>query len=309
MATHHCIDIESLPEHAVDLILARAQGIIGHHLETGTYPQNLKGKVIFNLFFEDSTRTRMSFETAVIRGGGHAVNLSAKHSSMNKGESFTDTLETLNAMRPDAIVMRHTEYNAPTFAARVMSCPIINAGDSWRAHPTQGLLDLLTMRQVRPDLRGATVAICGDIAHSRVARSNYILLSRLGLNLRIVAPEAFMPKPKEFAKAERFTHFEQGIKGADFIMMLRIQKERISEGLLHFTDRDFSLSYGLTGERLDRLAPHAYVMHPGPMNRNLEISDDAADDPQRSLILAQVANGVPVRMAVLEYCFGLLGGE
>ncbi len=307
MSNHHCIDIESLPEHAVDLILNRAQAIIDGHTKTGTYPNTIKGKVVYNLFFEDSTRTRMSFETATLRGGGQVVTMAMKQSSMNKGESFTDTLLTLSAMKPDAIVMRHTEYNAPLFAAQIMSCPIINAGDSWRAHPTQALLDLLTMRQVvKGDMRGLTVAICGDIAHSRVARSNYITLSRAGVNLRLVAPEMLMPKPKEFTKAERFTNFEKGIQGVDFIMMLRIQKERLNEGGLHLTDRDYAVEYGLTGERLDRLAPNAYVMHPGPMNRNLEISDDAADDPRRSLVLKQVANGVPVRLAVLEYCFGLL---
>jgi aspartate carbamoyltransferase catalytic subunit len=299
---NHCTDIASLSSADIEKILERAQELCHIYEKDGAYPQSLAGKLIYTVFFEDSTRTRVSFETAALRAGAHMLSIPMKNSSVNKGESFSDTLMTLDSYAPDAVIMRSSDYNAPQFAAQIMSCSIINAGDSWRAHPTQALLDALTIRQHKGSINGLKIAICGDISHSRVARSNYELLSKLGANLRIVAPDFFMPKPKEFEAAERYTDFEKGIKDCDIVMMLRIQKERIKESGIIMSDRDYAVSHGLTGERIDRLCHSALIMHPAPMNRGVEIDDEAADDPHRSLIFKQMANGVPTRIAVMEYC-------
>ena len=293
--TFHLPDIESLSDKDIETILAKAQSYCEGNVE-----RSLEGKIIFNIFMEDSTRTRMSFEVAAKRLGADVVNFGSSGSSLKKGETHTDTFQTLNAYAPDAVVLRSPEYNAPRFAMAMFDAPIINAGDSWRAHPTQGLLDALTLRQTKGDLKGLTIAICGDIAHSRVARSNYELLARLGVSMRIIAPEMLMPKPKDFVNAERFTNMDKGLSGVDCVMMLRVQKERMSEGFIG-EDIDFFYNYGLTQERLQLCADDVHVMHPGPMNRGVEIADDVADDPNRSLILKQVANGVPVRMAILDY--------
>jgi aspartate carbamoyltransferase catalytic subunit len=219
---------------------------------------------------------------------------------LNKGENLDDTFATLAAYKPDAVILRSSEYAAPRYAKAVFDCPVINAGDSWRAHPTQALLDALTIRQSKGSLTGLTVAICGDIAHSRVARSNYELLTRLGMNIRLIAPELLMPKPTEMPMAERFTSMEDGVKNVDVIMMLRIQKERM-QGADIGSDVDFFYEYGLNHDRLLMAKKDAIILHPGPMNRNVEISDAVADDPYKSMILKQVENGVPVRMAVLDY--------
>ena len=293
--TFHMPDIESLNDNDIKVILNKAQKYADGFLE-----KSLAGKIIFNIFMEDSTRTRMSFEVAAKRLGADVVNFSANASSLKKGESHTDTFQTLNAYDPDAVVLRSAEYNAPRFALTQFDAPVINAGDSWRAHPTQALLDALTLRQALENLEGKTIAICGDIAHSRVARSNYELLNRLGLSVRIIAPELMMPKPSEFTKAKRFTSMDEGLSGVDCVMMLRIQKERMSEGFSG-SDIDFFYDYGLTQDRLRLCHDNLYVMHPGPMNRGVEIADDVADDPKKSLILKQVANGVPTRMAILDY--------
>ncbi len=293
--TFHMPDIESLSDADIHAILDKAQTYC-----EGTYEQSLKNKIIFNIFMEDSTRTRMSFEVAAKRLGAEVVNFGSSGTSLKKGETHADTFQTLNAYAPDAVVLRSSEYNAPRFAMTQFDAPVINAGDSWRAHPTQALLDALTLRQAKGDLKGLTVAICGDIAHSRVARSNYELLSRLGVSVRIIAPEMMMPKPSEFAMARRYTDMAEGLVGVDCVMMLRIQKERMSEGFMG-SDIDFFIDYGLTQERLSLCAKDVVVMHPGPMNRGVEIADDVADDPHRSLILKQVKNGVPTRMAILDY--------
>lgn len=298
----HCIDIEKLSDDDIHSILERAQNLCEHYQNQGSYPNTLEGKLIYTVFMEDSTRTRISFETAVLRAGGQVLSVPLQASSVNKGESVSDTFMTLDSYNPDAVIIRSRDYNAPHFAATVMNCSIINAGDSWRAHPTQALLDALTIRQTLGDIKGLNIAICGDLAHSRVARSNYELLHRLGANIRIVAPDFFMPKPKEFSNATRFTDFEDGIKDCDVIMMLRVQKERIAEGGLVMSDQDYSIAYGLNAERHQRLAPNAFIMHPAPMNRGLEIDDECADHPEKSLIFKQMANGVPTRIAVLEHC-------
>lgn len=292
--TIHVPDIASLSDDVIDRILTRAEYYASGHLDKA-----LDGKVILNAFMEDSTRTRISFETAVKRLGGDVINFNAGSSSLKKGETHADTFAVLNAYHPDAVILRSSEYNAPRFAMTMFDCPVINAGDSWRAHPTQALLDAFTLKQAKADLSGLTVAICGDIAHSRVARSNYELLSRLGVSVRVIAPELLMPKPTEMEQATRFTAMEDGLKDVDAVMMLRIQKERVAEGG-HGSDIDFFHAYGLTQDRLQLAKPDAVVMHPGPMNRGVEIADDVADDPRRSLILKQVENGVYVRMAILD---------
>lgn len=292
----HCPDIDSLSDKDIHAILDKAERFSAARPEP-----SLSGRVIFNIFMEDSTRTRMSFEVAAKRLGAEVVNFNAGHSSLGKGESHADTFATLNAYAPDAVILRSGEYNAPRFAMTQFKCPVINAGDSWRAHPTQAFLDALTLKQARGTLAGLTVAICGDLAHSRVARSNYALLTRLGVSIHIIAPELLMPRPTEFESALRYTSMEDGLQGVDAVMMLRIQKERMESGLQGGGDIDFFHAYGLTQDRLALAKPGACVMHPGPMNRNVEIADDVADDPHRSLILKQVANGIPVRMAVLDY--------
>lgn len=298
--TRHLLDIESLGPGAAEKIMDRAEAWAAA-LDAGKKIEPvLAGKVFFNLFFEESTRTRMSFELAAKRLGAETVNFASQTSSLKKNESYYDTLANLAAMRPDGVILRHSEYNAPRFAAGIFKCPVINAGDSWRAHPTQALLDALTMRQIKGKIAGLTVAICGDIAHSRVARSNYVLLTRLGATVRIVAPPMLMPQEKEFVNAQRCETLEDGIKGADIIMMLRLQKERMQAGMID-SDSAYFKAYGLNPERLALAKPDVYVMHPGPMNRGVEISDEVADDPQKSLILKQAALGVPVRMAVLEW--------
>ncbi len=301
--THHMLDIESLAPGVVEDLMDRAEHWAAQLDAGNPVPRVLDGRIFFNLFFEESTRTRMSFELAAKRLGADVINFAASSSSLKKNESYYDTLANLAAMRPDGVILRHSEYNAPRFAAGIFKCPVINGGDSWRAHPTQALLDALTMRRMKGKIAGLTVAICGDIAHSRVARSNYVLLTRLGAKVRIMAPPMLMPQEKEFAQAERCDTLEKGIKDADIIMMLRLQKERMQAGMID-SDTAYHKAYGLTPERLALAHPDVYVMHPGPMNRGVEISDEVADDPQRSLILRQTALGVPVRMAVLEWACG-----
>ncbi len=288
-------DIETLSDNDIKIILDKAQ-----KYSEGHYERSLEGKIIFNIFMEDSTRTRMSFEVAAKRLGADVVNFGSSGTSLKKGETHADTFQTLNAYAPDAVVIRSGEYNAPRFAMTQLDTPVINAGDSWRAHPTQALLDALTLRQAKGTLEGVTLAICGDIAHSRVARSNYELMNRLGVSVRIIAPELMMPKPTEFANAARYTDMDAGLVGVDCVMMLRIQKERMSEGFSG-SDVDFFIDYGLTQNRLNLCDRNAVVMHPGPMNRGVEIADDVADDPTKSIILKQVQNGVPTRMAILDY--------
>ena len=277
-----------------------------HELEKGDFVSDaLRGKVVLSLFFENSTRTRVSFEMAAKRLGAQVINWDIEESSLKKGESFDDTIKTLNAMGPDAIVIRHSEYGAPDYVAKLVNRPVINAGDSWREHPTQALLDALTIEQARGGIEGLRVAICGDIAHSRVAHSNMILLRKMGAEVHAVAPPALLPEKFPVEGVRVFSTLEEGIAGCDIVMMLRLQKERMHDSMIG-TDIEYFRKFGLTHERLALAKPGALVMHPGPMNRGVEIADEVADDPERSLILKQVANGVPVRMAVLEM---LLAGK
>ncbi|HEY8191917.1 MAG TPA: aspartate carbamoyltransferase catalytic subunit [Alphaproteobacteria bacterium] len=295
----HLTGINALSPDDIRTILDRAQDY-ARRLEDSSFRSDLlRGRVIMSLFFENSTRTRVSFEMAAKRLGADVINWDVEASSLKKGESFSDTISTLNAMKPDAIVIRHSEFGAPDYVAQRVDCPVINAGDSWREHPTQALLDALTLQQRGLKLDGSlTVAICGDIAHSRVASSNMILLRKMGVNVNIIAPAPLMPKKLPAGGVKTFSSLEEGLKGCDAVMMLRLQRERMQDGMIGSEDEYFR-QYGLTMEKLALAEPAALVMHPGPMNRGVEIADDVADDPTRSLILQQVANGVPVRMAVL----------
>lgn len=291
--------IGPLSKDEILALLDRAQDY-AVRLAHGTFQSDLlRGKAIFTLFFEDSTRTRTSFELAAKRLGAEVINWDEKTSSVSKGETFLDTIQTLGAMKPDAIIVRHKEYGAPDFIAKLVDCPVINAGDSWREHPTQALLDALTIRQHFGTIEGLNIAICGDVAHSRVASSNMILLRKLGAHVRVIAPPALKPEKFPADGIETYDDMTQGLKNCDVVMMLRNQKERMQSGLIA-SDEEFFTQYGLTHEKIAQANQGAMVMHPGPMNRGVEISGELADDPQHSLILKQVQNGVPTRMAVLD---------
>ena len=290
------LSIDSLTDAQIETVLDRATTYFASNRE-GRSNESLAGRIVFNVFYESSTRTAMSFATAVHRLGASAISLSVEHSSVRKGETLEDTARTLNAMRPDALVIRHRENGAPAAVASIMEAPVINAGDGTNEHPTQALLDAATLRQHLGRIQGLTIAICGDIKHSRVARSNALLLPRLGADVRLAGPAELMPDGLTPLS------IDEAIDGADVVMMLRVQRERLEEELGdapgEYLDR-----YGLTRERLARAAPGAVVMHPGPMNRGVEIDPLIADDPQRSLITLQVEMGVAVRMACLELLVG-----
>jgi aspartate carbamoyltransferase catalytic subunit len=263
----------------------------------------LRGKMIVNLFYEASTRTRTSFEIAAKRLGADAVSITAASSSVSKGESLVDTLNTLAAMRPDAIVMRHSASGAPHFLSRHLPTPIINAGDGTHEHPTQALLDARTILDRRERLEGLRVAIIGDIAHSRVARSNIHLLAKFGVEIVLCGPASLLPPElTQLAPGVRLTtDIREAIRDTDVIMMLRVQLERQHEA--NFPASEYFQFYGLRLEHLDAAKPDAIVMHPGPINRGRELSSEVADF-QRSVILNQVENGIAVRMAVLERVIG-----
>jgi aspartate carbamoyltransferase catalytic subunit len=287
------LSIDSLSDAQIGTILDRADFYLAANRSGGS-SNALAGKLVFNLFYENSTRTLMSFSTAAHRLGGSVVTLPVEQSSVKKGETLEDTARTLNAMRPDVVVIRHRENGAPQRVAEIMDSPVINAGDGTDEHPTQALLDAATMRCRFGSFEGLTVAICGDIRHSRVAHSNALLLPWLGAKVRLGGPPLLMPDDLLAPHS-----VDEAIEGADVVMMLRVQRERLEEELGdapgEYLDR-----YGLTSERLAKAAPNAVVMHPGPMNRGVEIDGAIADDAERSLISLQVEYGVAVRMACLE---------
>ena len=290
------LSIDSLTDAQIGTILDRAEGFFTSNRQ-GRSSAALAGRIVFNVFYENSTRTAMSFATAAHRLGASPVSLSVEHSSVKKGETLEDTARTLNAMRPDALVIRHRESGAPAATALIMDAPVINAGDGTNEHPTQALLDAATIRHRLGRIQGLTVAICGDIKHSRVARSNALLLPRLGADVRLAGPAELMPDgvpPRTV---------DEAIEGADVVMMLRVQRERLEEDLGDVPG-EYLERYGLTRERLSGAAPNAVVMHPGPMNRGVEIDPLLADDPERSLVNLQVEMGVAVRMACLELLVG-----
>ena len=292
------LGIEPLDRAEMEAILDRAKHFQRQQVE-GRKSDQLRGRLLVNLFFESSTRTRTSFEIAAKRLGADTISITASGSSVDKGESLVDTLNTLGAMRPDAIVMRHSASGAPHFLARYLPTPIINAGDGTHEHPTQALLDARTILDRRATLEGLCVAIIGDIAHSRVARSNMYLLSKFGARIVLCGPASLLPvQLAEITGGVTLTHdIREAIRDADVIMMLRVQLERQHEAA--FSASEYFRFYGLRLEHLELAKPDVMVMHPGPINRGREISSEVADS-QRSVILNQVENGIAVRMAVLE---------
>ena len=304
LRTKDLLGIEPLTAEEISLILDTAEGFKEVSERPVKKVPALRGQLVINLFMEASTRTRVSFEIAEKRLSADTLNFSASGSSVEKGETLIDTAENLMAMRPDMIVIRHKHPGAPKMLAERLPASIINAGDGAHEHPTQALLDAFTIRERLGRLDGINVSIVGDIAHSRVVRSNIHLLTKMKANVTIAGPPTLIPAEIERMGRVRVVHsLDEAIEGADVIMMLRIQIER--QGKLSFPSlREYYNTFGLTPERLRRSKPEAIVMHPGPMNRGVEIASDVADNPERSVILEQVTNGVAVRMAVLY----LLGG-
>ncbi len=297
------LGIEDLSRTEIEAILQRAKDFQPVQNQSFQRWDTLRGKMIVNLFFEASTRTRTSFEIAAKRLGADAISITASGSSVSKGESLVDTLNTLGAMRPQAIVMRHAASGAPKFLSRYLPIPIINAGDGTHEHPTQALLDARTILDSRPSLENLRVAIIGDIAHSRVARSNVYLLSKFGASVVLCGPPSLLPRElAQLAPGVSLTNnIQEAIKDADVVMMLRVQLERQHE--VPMSAGEYFQFYGLRLEHLAAARPDAIVMHPGPINRGRELSSEVADS-QRSVILNQVENGISVRMAVLERVVG-----
>jgi aspartate carbamoyltransferase catalytic subunit len=294
----HLLTVEGLGAQEINFLLDLADQAADANRLAGKKRDILRGRTLINLFFEASTRTQSSFEMAAKRLGADVMNMNVSTSSVQKGETLVDTAMTLNAMRPDIIVVRHHAAGAVELLAQKIDCSVINAGDGAHQHPTQALLDALTIRRVKGRVAGLTVAICGDILHSRVARSNINVLNTLGARVRIAAPSTLLPARPERLGAEVFTDMWKALDGADVVMMLRLQRERM-EGSYVPSTREYFHFFGLDQEKLARAKPDAVVMHPGPMNRGVEIASTVADH-SRSVIRDQVEMGVAVRMAVLE---------
>ena len=294
----HLLGIAGLNHPEIAALLDRADTAVGLSRRRDKKNPVLRGLTQINLFFEASTRTQASFELAGKRLGADVMNMSVASSSVKKGETLIDTAMTLNAMHPDILVIRHSAAGAAALLARKVDCAVINAGDGAHEHPTQALLDALTIRRHKGRLDGLTIAICGDILHSRVARSNIILMNTMGARVRAVGPSTLMPAGIEQMGPEPFTRMEDGLRDADVVMMLRLQRERMAGGFVPSV-REYFRHFGLDAEKLAVAKPDCLVMHPGPMNRGVEIASDIADGPQ-SVIEEQVEMGVAVRMAVME---------
>jgi aspartate carbamoyltransferase catalytic subunit len=294
----HLLGIAGLSPQSITALLDMAEEAVEVSRQIEKKRSTLRGRTLINLFFEASTRTQSSFELAGKRLGADVMNMSVASSSVRKGETLIDTAMTLNAMRPDIIVVRHAQAGAVNLLARKVDCSVVNAGDGAHEHPTQALLDALTIRRNKGRIAGLTVAICGDIAHSRVARSNILLLSALGARVRAIGPSTLLPSGIERMGVEVHRDMESGLKDADIVMMLRLQRERMNGGYVP-SSREYFRFFGLDGQKLSFAKKDALVMHPGPMNRGVEIDSGVADGAQ-SLIREQVEMGVAVRMAVLE---------
>jgi aspartate carbamoyltransferase catalytic subunit len=295
----HLLAIAELSRDDIESLLDRAEAYVPFLERRVKKLDVLKGRTLINLFFEASTRTQSSFELAGKRLGADVVNMSASASSVSKGETLIDTAATLNAMSPDLLVVRHPSSGAAQLLARKVGCSVINAGDGQHEHPTQALLDALTIRRELGRIEGVAVAICGDVLHSRVARSNAQLLSMLGAEVRLIGPPTLLPASSARWGAAVHHDMKEGLKGADVVMMLRLQRERMQGGFIP-SAREYFWFYGLDEEKLRAAKPGALVMHPGPMNRGVEIDSSVADDASISLIERQVRMGVAMRMAVLE---------
>ncbi len=295
----HLLGIAGLQPHEITYLLDEAEQWVALNRSLTKHDSRLSGLTQINAFFENSTRTLLSFEIAGKRLGADVVNMHAAQSSVKKGETLIDTAITLNAMRADVIVIRHGSSGAVALIADKVDCPVLNAGDGQHEHPTQALLDALTIRRRKGQIQGLKIAICGDVLHSRVARSNILALTSLSADVRVIAPATLMPPAIETMGVTPFTDMDEGIEDADVVMMLRLQNERM-DGAFIPSAREYHALYGLTYERLKRAKPDALVMHPGPMNRGVEIASDVADDVNRSVIAEQVEMGVAVRMACLD---------
>ena len=298
-AHRHLLGIEGLKAPEIATILDLADAYVAQNRQPQKKSDRLKGRTVMNLFFENSTRTQMSFELAAKRMSADVVNMSVSSSSIKKGETLIDTAMTLNAMHPDAIVIRHSESGAVKLLSEKVNAAVLNAGDGAHEHPTQALLDALTIRRRKGALAGLTVAICGDVAHSRVARSNILLLHVMGARVRVVAPPTLLPAAIDRFGVEVATDMRSGLQGVDIVMMLRLQLERM-QGSFVPSIREYFHFFGLTRDKLSHAKPDALIMHPGPMNRGVEIDSELADDIDRSVIREQVEMGVAVRMACLD---------
>jgi aspartate carbamoyltransferase catalytic subunit len=294
----HLLGIEGLSAQDISFLLDLAEAAIEVSRRVEKKRSTLRGRTLINLFFEASTRTQSSFELAGKRLGADVMNMSVESSSVKKGETLIDTAMTLNAMRPDIIVVRHAQAGAVHLLARKVDCAVVNAGDGAHEHPTQALLDALTIRRNKGRIEGLTVVICGDILHSRVARSNILLLSALGARVRVTGPSTLLPPGIERMGVEVFRDMRAGLDGADIVMMLRLQRERMQGGYIP-SAKEYFRFFGLDEAKLSYAKPDALVLHPGPINRGIEIDSAVADGP-RSLIREQVEMGVAVRIAVLE---------
>lgn len=294
----HFLSVGDLNAATVGPLLDLADAFVDLNRQQTKALDLMHGRTVVNLFFENSTRTAASFEIAARRLGADVTSLSPRTSSVAKGETLIDTAATLNAMKPDILVVRHSASGAADLLSQKVGCAVINAGDGRHEHPTQALLDLLTLRRAFGEVSNLTVAICGDIGHSRVARSNIGLLQMMGAQVRLIGPPTLIPGDADRWGCEVFTDMREGLAGVDVVMMLRLQLERM-EGALVPSTREYYRFWGLDREKLSWAAPGAKVMHPGPMNRGVEIDSEVADDPEVSLIQDQVEMGVAARMAVL----------
>ena len=295
----HLLGIQNLSISKINEIINEAKSFIKLNRGSSKKLDVLRGKTQINLFFEPSTRTQSSFDLAGKRLGADVMSMNIAHSAIKKGETLMDTAMTLNAMHPDIIVIRHQDSGAPNLLSQKVNCSVINAGDGRREHPTQALLDALTIINRKGKIDGLKIAICGDIKHSRVARSNIYLLNMLGARVNVIAPKTLLPESIEQLGVKAFTSMKKGLESCDIVMMLRLQNERMTSSYLS-SNREYYEYYGLTPDKLDFAKDDALIMHPGPMNRGIEIDTNLADDINKSVIKEQVELGVAVRMACLK---------
>ena len=295
----HLLSVEDLSISEIDTLLNKANFYADANKQKGKIERTLKRSTVITLFFETSTRTKTSFELAAKRLGANSIGINASSSAIKKGETLIDTAMTLNAMHADILIVRHPDSGAVKLLSEKVNCAVINAGDGTHEHPTQALLDALTIKRNKKKIKGLNIAICGDVLHSRVARSNILLLSKLGARLRIIAPPTLVPKNIENLGIKVFTDMKKGLVDCDIVMMLRLQMERM-KGLYVPSTKEYFKFYGLDHEKLKKAKKDALIMHPGPMNRGIEIDSSLADNLDRSLIHQQVEMGVAVRMACLE---------
>ena len=298
-AHRHLLGIEQLSQDDIATLLDLADTYADLNRQPYKHSDALKGLTQINMFFENSTRTQASFEIAGKRLGADVMNMAMQASSIKKGETLIDTAMTLNAMHPDLLVVRHPQSGAVDLLAQKVNCAVLNAGDGRHEHPTQALLDALTIRRAKGRLHRLSIAICGDIAHSRVARSNILLLGKMENRIRLIGPPTLMPSQIGEFGVEVFDDMEKGLRDVDVVMMLRLQKERMDGGFIP-SEREYYHRFGLDAQKLSHAKPDAIVMHPGPMNRGVEIDGTLADDINRSVIQDQVEMGVAVRMAAMD---------